>query len=80
MTTTIQDKPLIKLRRGRLWLGGNGLWLLDAGGTSLEAFDRVPWISHRQILDIEPDPHELDGVIAALGSSGVAFIKAGNKP
>jgi hypothetical protein len=70
---------LVRDARGRLWLGGRGLWLLDAGSTSLEAFDRVPWISHRQIDDIEPDPLEPDGVIAALGSGGVAFVRAGQK-
>jgi hypothetical protein len=76
-------QPATRLARdgfGRLWLGGNGLWLLDAGATSLEALDRVPSISLCEVYDLERDPHDAEGVIAALGSKGVAFVRAAQKP
>jgi hypothetical protein len=67
--------------RGRLWLGsGNGLWLVEPGEKTLEAFDRVPWVGRNEVFALSPDPQHEDGVIAALGSRGVAFVRAGKKP
>jgi membrane fusion protein, heavy metal efflux system len=52
MTTTIQAKPLIKLRRGRLWLGAGavvvaaavvGMWALNSGpGNAVARSEKVP--------------------------------------
>jgi hypothetical protein len=65
---------------GRLWLGcRNGLWLVEAGGKTLESFDRVPWVRRNEVHSLVPDPRHEDGVIVALGSRGVAFIRAMRK-
>jgi hypothetical protein len=65
---------------GRLWLGcKNGLWMVEAGGKTAEPFDRVPWIWRNEVESLAPDPRHEDGVIVALGSSGVVFIRAAQR-
>jgi hypothetical protein len=72
---------LIRDGRGRLWLGGSqGLWLFEPGAKNLEGFDRVPWVSRSEVHALAADPRDPDGVIVGLGSKGVAFIRAGQKP
>ncbi len=72
---------LVRDRLGRLWLGGaTGLWLSEPGTKAPEVLDRVPWIGRGGVLALVPDPRHDDGVIAALGSRGVAFVRAGRKP
>lgn len=67
--------------RGRLWLGGkDGLWLVEPGGKTPEAFAGVPWLDRTEVRALSPDPHHVDGVIAALGPRGVAFVRARQKP
>jgi hypothetical protein len=77
-------QPVTSLVRdglGRLWLGGkSGLWMVEAGGKTLESFDRVPWIQRNKVDALAPDPHHEDGVIVALGSQGVMFVRAMRKP
>jgi hypothetical protein len=73
-------KSLARDGRGRLWLGGDGLWLSHPGENTLESFDRVPWVGRNQVFDLVPDPEHDDGIIAALGPRGVALVRAGNKP
>lgn len=66
---------------GRLWLGNaRGLWLVEPGAKSPEPLDRVPWVGRSEVADLAPDPHHPDGVIAALGTRGVASIRAGRRP
>lgn len=71
---------LVQDGRGRLWLGGKGLWLLDKGATSLESFHRFSWIARSEVSDLEANPREIGGVIAALGPNGVAYVQAGQAP
>ncbi|WP_254053384.1 hypothetical protein [Singulisphaera sp. GP187] len=72
---------LIRDGLGRLWLGGKyGVAMVEAGGKTLETFDRVPGIGGREVYALAPDPHHEDGVIVALGSRGAAFIRALPKP
>jgi hypothetical protein len=81
---------LVRDGLGRLWLGGGsiwtarasstGLWLVEPGAKAPEALDRVPWIRWSEVYALAPDPHHADGVIAALGSRGVAFVRAGQRP
>jgi hypothetical protein len=73
---------LITDGRGRLWLGSHdgGLWLIDPAANSLEPLDRVPFIGQSAVYGLAPDPHHVDGVIEALGSRGVAFVLAGQRP
>ncbi len=66
---------------GRLWLGGeNGLWLLDTAAKTLESLEAVPPIARNEVYSLAPDPHHEDGIIAALGSGGVAFLRTPQKP
>lgn len=66
---------------GRLWLGGDdGLWLSEPGAKAPEALDRIPGIGRGVVSGLVPDPEHADGVIAALGSRGVAFVRAERRP
>jgi hypothetical protein len=68
-------------RLGRLWWGGEkGLGLIDLGTKTSEAFDRVPWIGRSHVYALAPDPEHADGIIAALGARGVAFVRARQTP
>lgn len=73
-------RPATRIARdglGRLWLGGShGLWMLEAGGKSLESCDRVPWLDRSAVHALARDPKHDDGVIVALGKRGVAFVRA----
>ena len=72
---------LVRDRLGRLWLGNEkGLWLSEPGAKSVEAFDRVPWLAQGGVEGLTPDPAHADGIIAALGRRGVAFVRAEKKP
>jgi hypothetical protein len=64
--------------RGRLWLGGkHGLWLSERGEKAAESLGPVPWVGRSPVFNLAPDPRHDDGVIAALGSRGVAFVRSG---
>jgi hypothetical protein len=54
--------------------------MVEVGGKTLEPFDRVPWIQRNKVEALAPDPHHEDGVIVALGSQGVMFVRAMRKP
>jgi hypothetical protein len=73
---------LITDGRGRLWLGSRdgGLWLIDPAANALESLDRVPFIGQSDVYGLALDPHHEDGVIVALGSRGVAFVRATPRP
>ena len=64
---------------GTIWtarISLRGLWLGEPGAKTPEAFDRVPWVGQSEVYAIAPDPNHADGVIVALGSRGVAFVRA----
>ena len=66
---------------GRLWLGcENGLWVIEPAAKTIQPFDRVPLIGRNKVHDLAPDPRHEDGVIVALGSRGIVFIRALRKP
>jgi hypothetical protein len=77
---------LVRDGLGRLWMGGGtiwtarissrGLWLGEPGARTPEAIDRVAWVGRNEVYAIAPDPQHADGVIVALGSRGVAFVRA----
>ena len=77
-------EPALVLSRdglGRVWLGvEHGLWLIDPTSKSLESLDRVPSIGRNPVRSLAPDPNHADGMIAALGPGGVAFLRALQKP
>jgi hypothetical protein len=81
---------LVRDGLGRLWLGcgsiwtarrsARGLWLVEPGAKKPEAFDRVPWVAGSEVYCLATDPDHPDGVIAALGPRGVAYVRAGPGP
>jgi len=72
---------LVRDGLGRLWLGSEkGLWLSEPGAKAPEALSRVPWLGRGGVRGFAPDPQHTDGVIVALGSRGVAFVRATRKP
>ena len=72
---------LVRDGLGRIWLLADGrLWLSENGAKTPETFDRVPWIGHGEVSAIAPDPQYADGIIAALGSRGVAFMRTRQTP
>jgi hypothetical protein len=72
---------LVRDGLGRIWLlAGERLWLSDHGARTPETFDRVPWVGQGKVSAIAADPQHADGVIVALGSRGVAFVRAHQKP
>ncbi len=76
-----QPQVLARDALGRIWLGGeNGLWLLDTAAKSLESLEAVPPIGRDRVYSLAPDPHHEDGIVVALGASGVAFLRAPQKP
>jgi hypothetical protein len=88
-TTSRADLPeparpattLVRDGLGRLWLGGDGgLWLSGPGARAPEAFARLPWVGRGGIHGLALDPRHADGVIVALGSRGVAFVRATREP
>jgi hypothetical protein len=61
--------------RGRLWLGGDGLAVVEAGGTVVHSLDDLPMLGRAKVDAIAADPDHPDGVIAALGEHGVVFVR-----
>ncbi len=51
----------------------------ESGARNPESFVRVPWVGRGEVSAIASDPQHADGVIAALGSRGVAFVRAAQK-
>jgi hypothetical protein len=62
----------------RLWLGGtSGLWLVEPGQKAAEPVDQIPGVGRSEVSALALDPDHADGVIAAFGARGVAFLRAG---
>ena len=69
-------KALCRDRRGRLWIAGHGLWLVDAGGRTLYALDGLP-TGRSPVVAMAPDPAHPDGVVASLDERGILFVRGG---
>jgi hypothetical protein len=69
-------RALCKDGRGRTWLAGNGLWLVDAKGAvhDLGKLNRYGTTAHA----IGADAADPTGVIVALGGRGVLVVRAGD--
>ena len=66
---------------GRIWLvSEKKLWLSEPEAKISEAFDRVPCVGLSTVEALAPDPQQADGIIAALGSRGVASVRAKQQP
>lgn len=51
---------------GRIWLGGEGLWVYDRRDDRLHALDALPLVGGRPVLAMAPDPNG-DGVVVVFG-------------
>ena len=61
--------------RGRLWLGGEGLAVLDADGHTLHSLDDLPMLGRSRIEALAADPAHPDGAIAAVEGRGIVFVR-----
>ncbi len=66
---------LVRDGRGRLWLGGEGLAVLDADGRTLHALDDLPILGRQSKVEaLAADAAKADGAIAAIEGRGVVFV------
>ncbi len=62
--------------RGRLWFGGEGLAVVDAGGGKMPVpLDDLPMMGRAKIDALAADPDHPDGIIAAIDGRGVVFVR-----
>jgi hypothetical protein len=64
---------------GRVWLGGEGLWMVDREG-KLHDCGALPMIGRTNVVTLAADPGHRDGVIASLGARGVVFVRVAPGP
>ncbi|HEU4535960.1 MAG TPA: hypothetical protein VFS00_17670, partial [Polyangiaceae bacterium] len=57
---------LARDNHGRIWLGGEGLWVYDRRDERLQALDALPLAGGRPVIAMAPDPKG-DGVVIAFG-------------
>ena len=66
---------------GRLWMGGDGLLMIDPDGKTVHSFDTVPMLGRSAIAALAADPAHPDGVAAAvLEQRGLIFVQARSSP
>ena len=66
---------LVRDGRGRLWLGGEGLAVLEADGKTLHSLDELPLPGRSKIVAMAADPQHPDGAIASVEDRGVIFVR-----
>jgi hypothetical protein len=66
---------LVRDGRGRLWLGGEGLAVLESDGKTLHSLDELPLPGRSKIVAMAADPQHPDGAIAAVEDRGVVFVR-----
>lgn len=57
---------------GRLWLGGDGLWVVVNGRA--RDLSAIPALSGVEVVAIIADPHRREGVIVSLGERGLLYV------
>ena len=67
-------KMLARDGSGRLWMGGEGLWMVDPVGR-LHDLAPVPMVGRSTVAALATDARRKDGVIVSLGVRGVAFVR-----
>jgi hypothetical protein len=75
--------PVTSLARdglGRVWLGGEGLWLVDLDGGRLHDVGALPMIGRTAVVTMAADPAHRDGVIISLGPRGVVYVRVAPGP
>ena len=61
--------------RGRLWLAGEGLAVVEAVGKTIYPLDDLPMLGRAGVDALAADPEHPDGVIAAIRGRGVVFVR-----
>jgi hypothetical protein len=69
---------LARDRRGRIWMGGEGLWLLEADEKRIHSLASLNITSGR-ITALAADPARDDGVVFVTRANEVAFVQAGGE-
>ena len=67
-------KRLYRDGKGQLWLGGEGVWMIDGRGSPLRSFDALPMIAGSEVEVIAADS-EPDSVIVSLGERGIVRLR-----
>jgi ligand-binding sensor domain-containing protein len=75
-----QFRRLCRDGLGRLWMGGDGLVMIDPDGKTLHAFDALPMLGRSPINALATDPSHPEGVVVAMGTRGLIFIQARPAP
>jgi len=60
--------------RGRLWLAGEGLWVVEKGGRAIAVHPKLPFMTDSVIRDVQIVEGKL---VLSLGDRGVAVVDAG---
>src|SRR5207253_3837690 len=60
---------------GRLWLAGEGLWMLGRDGRTLHSLDSLPMMGRTEVAALASDAKHADGIVASLGERGVLFVR-----
>ena len=59
---------------GRLWLAGEGLWVIEKGGRAVAVHPKLPFMVDTTIRDAQA----VDGkLVLSLGDRGVAVVDVG---
>jgi hypothetical protein len=66
--------------RGRLWLAGEGLVVLEADRKTIHPLDELPMLGRSKIEALAADPADPDGVLAAIEGRGVVFVRVERSP
>jgi sugar lactone lactonase YvrE len=66
---------LARDKRGRIWLGGQGLWLLEADEKRMHALASLN-VTGGEVSALAADPGHDDGVIVVTRANEVAFVQA----
>jgi len=61
-------------RRNRLWLGGEGLWMMEARNGPLRSFEALPMIGRSTVQVIAAD-RDSDSVVVSLGERGIVRLR-----
>jgi hypothetical protein len=60
---------------GRLWLAGEGVWLVAPDGKTLHDCEALPMLGKARVTAFAADRDHRDGVIVAVGGRGVVFVR-----
>ncbi len=75
-----QVKRLCSDGLGRLWMGGEGLVLIDPDSKTTHPCDALPMLGRAPIDALAADPSHPEGIVAAMRARGLIFVQARPSP